>query len=90
MEMRPKVINIFGADTYSSKFPGLNIVTETTAFIQVYAYDVSIPVIGKENDTLNIFERSVLRLIRYGISSVAVAADELCIDKDMCSFIFSR
>lgn len=90
MEMRPKVINIFNTDTYSSKFPQLNIVNEMTAFIQVYAYDVSIPIAGIENDFLNIFERSVLRLIRYGISSVAAAADELCIDKDMCSFIFSR
>ncbi len=85
-----KVIDLFGADEYSMRFPQLQIMAEYSFFVKVRCYDITLPLKTKSDSEFNIFERTVLRLVRLGMNDVNVIADTMCISKDLASFLMSR
>ena len=91
MDKPKKVISLFKTDAFQSRF--LNTRTIGTAedlFVECKSYELVIPVNGKVEKELNIFEEAVIRMIDLKKSSVSELADTLCLEKDFINYILLR
>lgn len=86
----PKVINLFGQESYHNKFPQLMMMSEQTCFVRMLRYDITIPIRGSITDDFNMFERAVIKLAALGISSPEKVAETICIPPELADFIISR
>ena len=88
---KPKVISLFKTDDFQNRF--LNIPTIGTSkdlFVECKSYELVIPVNGKIERELNIFEEAVIRMISLKKSSVSELAKTLCLEKDFVYFVLLR
>lgn len=90
MYNRPDVFSYFGAQSYSERFPELDLAAECSVFVPFCVYDIEIPIPEVAEETLNIFERTVLRLIKMGYHSAEEVASVICVSVEFVKFIFAR
>lgn len=86
----PKVIDLFGVDKYSGRFPQLRIMVEQSYFVKVRCYDVTLPLNNNTDSGCNVFERTVLKLAALGMNDSDTIADTMCISRDLASFLMAR
>ena len=84
------VVSVFQKLSYREKFPQIPALEEMDYFIQFDGYTVYLPKQKRTEDVLNIFERSVLKLLSLGNFSVAEMREKLCIPQDLVQFICRR
>ncbi|WP_314620371.1 hypothetical protein [uncultured Selenomonas sp.] len=84
------VVSVFQKLSYQEKFPQIPALEEMDYFIQFDGYTVYLPKQKRTEDVLNIFERSVLKLLSLGNFSVAEMREKLCIPQDLVQFICRR
>lgn len=84
------VVSVFQKSSYQEKFPQIPVLHERDYFIQFDGYTVYLPKQKRTEDVLNIFERSVLKLLSLGNFSVAEMREKLCIPQDLVQFICRR
>lgn len=90
MYNRPDVFSYFGTQSYSERFPELDLVSECSVFVPFCVYDIEIPILEAAKETLNIFERTVFRLIKMGYHSADEIASVICVSAEFVRFIFAR
>ena len=84
------VVSVFQKLSYQERFPQIPALEEMDYFIQFDGYTVYLPKQKRTEDVLNIFERSVLKLLSLGNFSVAEMREKLCIPQDLVQFICRR
>lgn len=84
------VVSVFQKLSYQEKFPQIPVLHERDYFIQFDGYTVYLPKQKRTEDVLNIFERSVLKLLSLGHFSVTEMGEKLCIPQDLVRFICRR
>ena len=85
-----KAITLFRSTPYRNLFPQITALTEKDYFLQFNGYEVFLPQRNQKQETLNIFERSVLKFKGLGNFSVEELTDKLCIQSDFIKFIVIR
>lgn len=88
---KPKVISLLHTDKMNNLF--LNVPTSgqpANVFVQCTSYDLKLPLSGHEKRVLDIFEETILRMIKLKKCSVSELADILCMEKDLVHFIVIR
>lgn len=92
-------LSLFEKASYKNLFPEIPTLEERDYFLQFNGYEVYLPSAPAEQDSLNIFELSVLRLQNIGNFSVEQLGDKLCLrakkpsggyDYDLIKFICRR
>lgn len=71
---------------YDDNFPSVPVLAEDDLFLQVNSYEVYLP-IQAEDDTLNIFESSILRLLAASPQTAEEVAKMLCLDAELVRVI---
>lgn len=84
------IISPFGLKTYREQFPARNIISYHHAFLPCRSFDVTVPVIVKKENMLNLFEYATLRLLHYQRYSLSELVDVLCMEQDFLSLILLR
>ena len=88
---KPKVISLLHTDKMNNLF--LNVPTlgrPANVFVQCTSYDLKLPLSGLEKRVLDIFEETILRMIKLKKCSISELADILCMEKDLVNFIVTR
>lgn len=71
---------------YDDNFPSVPVLAEDDLFLQVNSYEVYLP-IPSEDETLNIFESSILRLLAASPQTAEEVAKMLCLDAELVRVI---
>lgn len=88
---KPKVISVFKTDKFESRFLNVPMIGRPVDFfLECISYDLEIPVNGKAEKELDIFEETVLRMVQLKKCSIGELADILCLKKDLVNFILIR
>lgn len=88
---KPKVISVFKTDKFESRFLNVPMIGRPVDFfLECISYDLEIPVNGKAEKELDIFEETVLRMVQLKKCSIDELADILCLKKDLVNFILIR
>ncbi|MBR3746278.1 MAG: hypothetical protein IKN27_04885 [Selenomonadaceae bacterium] len=85
-----KAITLFKRTSYRNLFPQIPALAEADYFLQFNGYEVFLPQRNQTQETLNIFERSVLKFKGIGNFSVEELSDKLCLQSDFIKFIVTR
>lgn len=88
---KPKVISLLHTDKMNNLF--LNVPTlgqPANVFVQCTSYDLKLPLSGHEKRVLDIFEETILKMIKLKKCSISELADILCMEKDLVNFIVTR
>lgn len=94
-----KCISLFLEKEYQNKFPSIPVLAENDYFVEFNAYEVFLPKTWLEGvatsntekeESLNIFEVSVLRLLGIGNFSAVDLSEKLCLPQDLVQFICHR
>lgn len=85
-----KAVTFFRLQTYRNSFPQIPALAEANYFLQFNAYEIFLPQIIQPQDTLNIFELSVLKFQALGNFSAEELAAKLCLKADFIKFILAR
>ncbi len=88
---KPKVISLWKSDKFENRFPEISVSGRPTdVFAACLSYDLLIPVNGKAKKSLDIFEETILRMVKLKRSTPSELADVLCLEKDLINFILIR
>lgn len=88
---KPKVISLLKTDKANNIFLNAPILGRPTdIFVQCASYDLKLPVNAQETRVLDIFEETILRMLRIKKCSVGELADIICLEKDLVNFIITR
>lgn len=88
---KPKVISLLRTDKMNNLFLNVPMLGRPTdVFVQCASYDLKLPVNGQETRVLDIFEETVLRMLKVKKCTVSELADILCLEKDLVNFIIIR
>lgn len=88
---KPKVISLLKTDKANNLFLNAPILGRPTdVFVQCASYDLKLPVNVQETRVLDIFEETILRMLRLKKCSASELADIICLEKDLVNFIIIR
>lgn len=88
---KPKVFSLLKTNKMDSLFLNVPILGHPeNVFVQCVSYDLKLPLNGRERGALDIFEETVLRMIRTKKCPIDELADILCMEKDLANFIVIR
>lgn len=88
---KPKVISLLKTDKVNNLFLNAPILGRPTdIFVQCASYDLKLPVNAQETRALDIFEETILRMLRLKQCSVSELADIICLEKELVNFIITR
>ncbi|TGX98809.1 hypothetical protein E5357_07545 [Hominisplanchenecus murintestinalis] len=88
---KPKVISLLKTDKANNLFLNAPILGRPTdIFVQCASYDLKLPVNVQETRVLDIFEETILRMLRLKQCSASELADIICLEKDLVNFIITR
>lgn len=88
---KPKVISLFKLDKYDNRFLDIPIMGKPVdIFLECITYDLKIPVNGKRERLLDIFEETILKMINLKKCTKDEISDILCLPKDLINFILIR
>ena len=82
-----KIISLFGKESYSRKFPALQLLHEENLFLECRCCDVNFSISKAANTKLDIFEETVLRLLGICGRSIEEISDLSCFEKDFVKAI---
>lgn len=88
---KPKVISLLHTDKINNLFLNVPILGQpANVFVQCTSYDLKLPLSGHQKRILDIFEETILRMIKLKKCSSSELADILCMEKDLVNFIVTR
>lgn len=88
---KPKVISLLQTDKMNNRFLSVSMLGRPTdVFLQCSSYDLKLPVNARQPRILDIFEETVLRMMKLKKCNVSELADVLCLEKDLVKFIIIR
>lgn len=88
---KPRVISLLKTDKMNNLFLNVPMLGRPMdVFVQCAGYDLKLPVNGQKTRVLDIFEETVLRMLKVKKCGVLELADVLCLEKDLVHFIIIR
>ena len=81
-----RVFSLFKNREYTDIFSNVEILGNRTSdiFLRCKKINITIPIYEKNNETeLNIFEMSILRMLKHGKFSPEIISEKICLEKDL-------